>query len=112
MVTKQHVADAMVRECDIALHLYTKLTPGVLDYRPSPGQRSMLELMRYLAVCGIAGTRCMAAGDWRLSAEFTARTKEMPASGFPEAMELQKRELQDFFASVSEDTLLTQLAPM
>jgi hypothetical protein len=112
MLSKQHLADAMTHECDVAIHLYGKLTPEALDYRPSPGQRSTLELMRYLAMCGIAGVTCMAANNWKLFGEFVARTKEMPAEGFPAAMEQQKRELQEFFAKTDDKTLMTQSAPM
>lgn len=113
MLSKQHLLDAMIRECDISLHLYGKLRPDSFGYRPHEGQRTTLELLRYLSVCGIAGTRCMAERSWKMFSDlYGARAKEMPAEGFPDAMKLQKKELQEFFASLSEDTLRNQEAPL
>lgn len=113
MITKDQFAQAMARECDIIVHLFSKISPDAYDYQPSPEQRTTLALLRYLAVCAAAGIRCMAEGNWKLfAAEYSERVKEMPASEFPAAMERQKQEILDFFASVSEETLLTQEAPM
>ena len=108
MLSKQHLADAMTHECDVAIHLAGKIKPEMLDYRPSPGQRSTIELMRYLAICGIAGVTCMASNNWKLFGEFVARTEEMPAEGFVEAMKRQKQELLEFFAKTDDKTLMTQ----
>jgi hypothetical protein len=105
MITKQQLAAAMVRECDICLHLFGKLGPGALDYRPSPAQRSTAELLRYLSVCGIAGVRAMAAGDWQLFRASLARVQHAPPDGFPEAMERQKADLRAFFEAVTEEEL-------
>lgn len=112
MITKNQFAQTMSRECDIIVHLFSKLSPDAYDYQPSPEQRTTLALLRYLAVCAAAGIRCMVEGNWKLFAGYSERVKEMPASEFPAAMERQKQEILDFFASVSEETLLTQEAPM
>lgn len=102
----------MTRECDICLHLYSKLSPGAYDYRPSPAQRSTLELLQYLAACGIGGMRAMANTNWKLFSEELARTKEMPAEAFPATMTRQKAEIEAFFASTTEKALETQTATM
>ncbi len=110
MITKDMLSAAMTRECDIAVHLFTKVKD--YDYRPTPGQRSTLELLRYLAVCGIAGVRCMSEGSWDHYGEYAARVKEMKAEEFPAMMELQKKEIAEFFEKVSEETLETKDAPL
>ncbi|HKR64723.1 MAG TPA: hypothetical protein VJZ00_13405 [Thermoanaerobaculia bacterium] len=112
MITKDQLAESMLRECDILLHLHSKLPPGALDYQPSPEQRTTLWLLRYVAICAIGGIRCMAEANWKLFGEYNARVKEMTGDEFPAAMERQKQEIADFFASVSEGTLETQEAPM
>jgi hypothetical protein len=112
MITKEQAAQSMARECDVIVHLFSKISPSAYDYRPSPEQRSTHELLRYLAACGIAGIHCMANADWKLFGPFTERVREMPVSEFPAAMQRQKQEILDFFDSVSEETLLTQEAPM
>ena len=112
MITKEQFADSMLRECDILIHLFSKLPDGSDDYRPSEQQRTTLALLRYIAICGAAGIRCMSAGDWSLFKSYSERVAEMPSSDFPAAMERQKAEIAEFFASVSEETLRTQEAPM
>ncbi len=112
MVTKEQLAAAMTRECDVCVHLFGKLTPDAYAYRPSPAQRTTLDLLRYLSICGIAGLRCMAEQNWKLFGEFAARSKEMAAEDFPAAMERQKAEITAFFTAVDEHTLETQSAPL
>ncbi len=112
MITKEQAAQSMARECDIVLHLFSKLSPEAYGYRPSPEQRSTEELLRYLSVCGILGITCTVNADWKLSGAFFDRAREMPAADFPAAMQRQKQEILDFFETTSEETLVTQEAPM
>lgn len=112
MITKDQLAQSLARECDIAIHLFSKLSPDAYEYQPSPEQRTTVALLRYLSICASAGIHCMLHKDWKLFAEYRERMKEMPAEEFPAAMERQKQEILDFFASTSEETLRTQEAPM
>ena len=50
MLTKAEFLASLQREHDITLHLVSKLTPVLAEFRLSPGQRSTLELLRYLTV--------------------------------------------------------------
>lgn len=110
MITKDQLAASMTHECDVVLHLFSKLPAGALEYQPSAEQRTTLALLRYLAVCGSASIHCMSHNDWKAFGSFTERVREMTGEEFPAAMELQKKEILDFFASVSEETLRTQEA--
>jgi len=112
VITKDQLAESMLRECDILIHLHSKLPAGALDYQPSPEQRTTLALLRYLAICATAGIRCMNEANWKLFREYGERVAEMPGEEFPAAMERQKKEIADFFANVSEETLALQQAPM
>lgn len=112
MITKDDLLTAMTLECDIAIHLHSKLTPQAADYRPSPGQRSTVELLRYLAICGIAGTTSMVKGDWKLFAAFRERSASLALADFPAAMARQKDELVALFASITPEQFATQAAPM
>ena len=112
MISKDQLADAMLRECDIIKHLQTKLDPENLDYRPSPEQRSTRELLQYLSVVGIAASRCMAAADWKLFREFSERAETVTFEGFPAAMDEQKKELRALFDGFDEKLLETQAAPL
>ncbi|HET6330883.1 MAG TPA: hypothetical protein VFF76_08865 [Holophagaceae bacterium] len=112
MITKDQLAAAMLRECDICLHLFSKLPAGAAEYRPSGKQRSTLELLRYLAISGMASMDCMAHADWKRFGDHAASTKEMPFDGFPGAMAKQKAFIEAFFAGISETALETQDAPL
>ncbi len=48
MITKQQYIDSFIKEIDIIKHLAEKVTPAMLEYRPTPKQRSTFELMQYL----------------------------------------------------------------
>lgn len=52
VLTKPELAAALHKEVRILLHLAGKLDISQLDYRPTPKQRSPLELLRYLSVMG------------------------------------------------------------
>ncbi len=52
VLTKGELIAAARDEVRILLHLAGKVQPSMLDYRPSPKQRSTLELLRYMAVMG------------------------------------------------------------
>ena len=54
VLTRQELVDALKKEVRILLHLAGKLQGGQSDYRPTPKQRSALELLRYLTVMGPA----------------------------------------------------------
>jgi hypothetical protein len=52
VLTKQELADALQKEVRILAHLIDKIEPSMVDYRPTPKQRSTLELLRYLTNMG------------------------------------------------------------
>lgn len=112
MITKDDLLTAMSLECDIAIHLHSKLTPQAAGYRPSPDQRSTEELLRYLAICGIAETTSMLKADWKLFAPFRERTATLPVAEFPAAMARQKGELAELFRGITPEQFATQAAPM
>lgn len=112
MITKDQLGASMIRDCEICKHLHGKLDASSQDYRPSPAQRSTLELLQYLSIAGIAGTRCMAAADWKLFGSFAERAAKVAFADFPAAMDLQIGELREFFAATSAETFTNAEAPL
>jgi hypothetical protein len=102
MIRKNDLLDVLLNECDICIHLYGKLPKGAVEYRPSPEQRSMLELLRYLTHAGASGTHAMIEGNWSAFTAAQKRTSTMRAEEFPAAMAAQKKELTKLFASISD----------
>jgi len=54
VLTKQELIDSLRNEVRILAHLAGKVDQSMLDYRPTPTQRSMLELLQYMAIMGPA----------------------------------------------------------
>ncbi len=52
VLTKEELIAALQDEIRILLHLAGKVDKSKLDYRPTPKQRSILELLRYMAIMG------------------------------------------------------------
>lgn len=53
-LTKSELIGSLQNEVRILLHLASKIDRAKLDYRPTPNQRSTIELLRYLTVMGPA----------------------------------------------------------
>ena len=52
VLTKPELIAALQKEVQILLHLTSKIDRTKLDYRPTPKQRSTLELVRYMSMMG------------------------------------------------------------
>lgn len=52
VLTKDELLAALASEVRIWLHLISKVDPEKLDYRPTPKQRSLLELLQYMTIMG------------------------------------------------------------
>src|ERR1043166_91488 len=50
--TKDELIASLQNEVRILVHLASKLDPSMLDYRPTPKQRTPMELLRYLRLMG------------------------------------------------------------
>ena len=64
VLTKSELIASLQNEVRVLLHLAGKIEPGMLDYRPTPKQRSTLELLRYLSAMGPTLVAAAAAGGF------------------------------------------------
>ena len=110
MLSKDDVLRMILEECDICLHLYGKVPAGGMDYRPTPGQRSTLELLRYLSHCALGGTRAMAEGNWDGYREGADAAASMTANDFPARMEAQKQALTVYLGDLTQEDVETRTA--
>ena len=62
VLTKSELIASLQNEVRILLHLAGKIEPAMLDYRPTPKQRSTIELLKYLTVMGPALVEAGVAG--------------------------------------------------
>lgn len=89
MLTVDSFISNWKKESRIAINLAGKLPPGGLDYRPTAGQRSTLELLRYLSFGPYNAVHRILAGDWTVGRPTAEVTAGMPASDFAERMAWQ-----------------------
>jgi hypothetical protein len=52
VLTKSELLTALQNEVRILMHLIGKIERSAVDYRPTPKQRSTLDLLRYLSIMG------------------------------------------------------------
>ncbi len=52
VLTKSELTASLQNEVRILLHLASKIDRAAVDYRPSPKQRSTIELLQYLSIMG------------------------------------------------------------
>src|SRR5436309_1805823 len=52
VLTTTELVETLQQEVRILLHLAGKVEPSMLEHRPTPKQRSTLELLRYMAIMG------------------------------------------------------------
>lgn len=110
MIAKEHLAHAMMEQCDICIHLAGKFTPDGYDYRPSPGQRNTVELMQYLSFAMSTALGVFRDGDWGVFRTAAEAAKALTPAEFPAAMLKEKAAIKAFFDSVTEEDLETRMA--
>ena len=64
VLTKPELVASLQHEVRILLHLVSKIDRTKLDYRPTPKQRSTIELLKYLTVMGPALVQAAKAGKF------------------------------------------------
>ncbi len=80
VLTKSELTGSLQNEVRILLHLASKIDRAKLDYRPTPKQRSTIELLQYLTVMGPELIRAAKAGAFDVpawtAAEQSATTRD------------------------------------
>jgi hypothetical protein len=80
-LTKDELISSLQNEVRILQHLCTKIEPSMLDYRPTPKQRSTLELLRYLTNMGPQLVQGAKTGTFNVEA-WTKASQEAEARDF------------------------------
>jgi hypothetical protein len=109
MITSSYFIDTVLDDVRIMKHLHSQILPGTEEYRPTPAQRSTLELLRYLGAMGIGATRSIAAGSGKLFMEETEKTKDMALADFPRVMDEQALRMREAFAAIPESAFAEEV---
>jgi len=109
VLTKEELIAALKHEVHILVHLAGKVDKTQLDYRPSPKQRSILELLQYMAIAGPIQVRVIQAGDFERSAMSAAwspaeaAAKKMDFDQAVAAIAAQSAEYERMLSGWSDD---------
>jgi hypothetical protein len=85
VLTKSELIESLQKEVRILVHLAGKIDRTTLDYRPTPKQRSTLELLRYLTIMGPEIVKAAKAGGFDVNA-WTAASKAAEARNFDQTV--------------------------
>lgn len=102
MLTPKQFMDAVDHETRVIKHLATKVLPGSYDWRPTPAQRSILELMKYLTSSAIVPCRAMIEGNWDASEALEAAAETVTPATFAAAMDAQRDGIAKALAPLSD----------
>ena len=100
VLTKQELIGALQNEVRILLHLCGKVKAEMLEYRPTPKQRSTIELLRYLTIMGRVLVPSIKAGSFLVD-EWNAREAKAKAMDF-DAVVQDLAAQSDFYAQSLE----------
>jgi hypothetical protein len=104
---------SLQNEVQILLHLATKIDRAKLDYRPTPKQRSTIELLRYLSMMGPALVQAAKAGAFD-GAAWAAAEQAAAAQSYDQtlaAIAAQPAAYAALLADVSDEDLRAEIDP-
>jgi hypothetical protein len=105
MFRKEWLATSMAKDCRTCIHLFGKIPAELYGWRPTEGQRSVEELLRYLSVSTISALKGFKEPEQGWRDRYQAQAKEMPVSEFPAFMERQAQEIEAYFEALTEADL-------
>jgi hypothetical protein len=105
MISKQQFLDSALNEIRIIKHLNEKVTPEILSYRPTEKQRSMLELLQYIAHFVKVEGHALYLGKAVNFKEEMEVAYKMPADKFIERIDEQAEELKNIFSKITDAEL-------
>ncbi len=101
-MNKDQLLKSMLHEINVAKHLFVKLPVGSYDFRPTPGQRSTTELLRYLTYCGIGIAKAAYTGSFEAVKPYSAAAAQISPAEFPAAMDRQAAALKEFLTGIPD----------
>ena len=111
VLTKSELIASLQNEVRILLHLAGKIDPAKLEYRPTPKQRSTIELLKYLCLMGPMLVRAVKAGAFD-PALWTATEQTIASQTFDQVLATiaaQKDTYAELLADVSDADLRTEI---
>ena len=110
VLSKEELIGSLQNEVRILLHLAGKIDRSKLDYRPTPKQRTTLELLQYLVCMGPMLIRATKAGAFDQAAwqALTAEAKTMNFDQVLAAIQKQSATYAELLSSFSDQDLRSE----
>jgi hypothetical protein len=112
MITPKQFLSAVDHETRVLKHLATKVPAGTYDWRPTPAQRSTIELMRYLTSAASAPCRAMIEGSWDASEALEKESEAVTPETFAAALDRQRDVIAAALAPLTDRQYLEQDAAL
>ena len=99
VLTKEELIGSLKHEVRILVHLAGKVDKSQLDYRPTPKQRSTLELLQYMAIMGPTQIAVIKAGVFdrpTLSAAWSPAEAAAKAMSFDQAVAVIQKQPDEY----------------
>jgi hypothetical protein len=113
VMTRSELISSLQHEVRILLHLASKIDRAKLDYRPTPQQRSTLQLLQYLSIMGPGLLGIAKAGTFDPAA-WGALEKGAETQSFErtlDAIAAQKDTYAQLIGALSDTDLRAEIAP-
>lgn len=111
VLTKAELISSLQNEIRILVHLCSKVTPEMLDYRPTAKQRSTIELLRYLTVMGPVLVPSIKAGAFQVDMwnAGEAKAAQMDFAALVKELGAQAAFYADAVGAFTDDELREQI---
>ncbi len=103
MYTREDYLKSVQKEIRIIKHLATKIPAGMGDYRPSPAQRSTVDLLQYLSASGSGTIKVLLTEDMKSSGDYNDFKASVTVENFAEKMDAQERDIMEMLAKFSDE---------
>jgi len=103
VLTKDELLSTLKKEVRILTHLADKVEPSMVDYRPTPKQRSTLELLRYMTNMGPHLLKAAKSGGFDVEG-WQAAAKAADARNFDQTVAVLKKQGDEYASLLSDMT--------
>jgi len=110
MITREELIDAMIHEINVAKFIATKIPGDRMNWKPSPKQRTVLELMQYLTRAGLGSATGLVNGNRDHAEGMLKKSQEVTPLTFAKAMDEQAAGLRKLIGAVPNARLANDRA--
>ncbi len=109
MITKQQLISLCRHETNVIQHLAASLPDGGADWRPTPDQRSTLELLQYMTSMAEILAVYLVKGGFEHATAMSEKSKEVTLDTFAHAMDNQLGRVSEWMAEIDFDAASTKM---